>query len=271
MRMGRFLTAIGSTAILLAFSLNTVLAANSTTDFSPSCLLSQGESKTVALNIRNNDAIEHDYTLSAGGTINHYELSFSSSTGQIATVKIPPGGTATFDLNISMNDPPSVNTDTLIITATDENGQENTIDLSIVVNTDYLLTLTSLSDRAEILNGKTTDLTFSVKNNGSQEVDAIKLQAELPNKWLISQGADATINLKPGETGTFKITVEVPTSQVAGNQNLSVSAVSSETQSNTFELPVTVRTSSNIAYWMIGILVIVAGFTFIQFRKHGRR
>lgn len=257
--------------LLLFVSVNPVLAADANAELTSSCTVSMGESRAVSFAIKNPDQLEHRYTLSIEGGTNHYDTSFLVATGPITELTLAPGTSGQFDLNLALQETPQINLDTLRIKATDENGQENVTVLSVIINPDYQLVLTGLSDRAEILNGKTGVLNFSVKNNGSKAVSGVRLQAQLPNKWRISQGADTTINLKPGETGIFKITVEVPSTQVAGNQQLKLSAVSEQTASNTVSLPVTVKTSSTIAWWMIGVFVIVAGITVIQFRKHGRR
>lgn len=119
--------------------------------------------------------------------------------------------------------------------------------------------------------GKAAQLSFSLKNDGSKELKSIKLESELPYKWIASQSSDTSINLKPGEKGTLKMTIEVPSSQVAGNFSAKFTALSDEIRSEQVSIPVTVRTSSNIAYWMVGALILIAAFTLVQFRKHGRR
>lgn len=262
-----------SIAILMfGLSLSPVLAAPSdTTEFLPSYSLAQGESKMVALDVRNNDTIDHQFTLKTEGMSNPYELYFSTADMPTTTLTVPSGGNTPLNLNMKLIGDPLVNNDTISVKAVRDDGQEMTMKLSVHINKDYQLNVTSLSDKAEILNGKAVELTFSVKNSGEKEMKAIKLIAELPTKWLISQGADTSIDLKPGESGTIKITVEVPNSQIAGKAAVKVAAVSTETQSNQVSIPVTVKSSANIAYWMVGLLLVIAVITVIQFRKHGRR
>jgi len=258
--------------LMLVLSLSPVLAATTNaTEFSPSYSLAQGESKTVSLEVQNNDTIGHDYTLTTEGMANQYDLYFSTGDSPTTSLTIPGGGNASVNLTMALNTNPAVNNDTVIVKATRDDGQETTMKISVLINKDYQLNVTSLSDKAKVLNGKAVELTFSVKNSGAKEMKAIKLGAELPAKWRISQGAETSIDLKPGEIGTIKLIIEVPTSQVAGNANVKVTATSAQTQSNQVSIPVTVKTSANIAYWMVGLLLVITVITVIQFRKHGRR
>lgn len=241
------------------------------TEFLPSYSLAQGESKMVCFEVRNNDTVEHDFTLTTEGMSNHYELYFATENIPTTTLKIPAGGNVPINLNMTLIGDPMVNNDTILVNALRDDGQKITMKMAVHINKDYQLNVTGLSDKAEVLNGKAAELTFSVKNNGAKEIKAIKLGAELPPKWFISQGGETSIDLKPGEAGTIKITVEVPNSQIAGTSVVKVAAISTETQSNPISIPVTVKTSANIAYWMVGLLLIIAVITVIQFKKHGRR
>ncbi len=259
-------------AILLLFSISNVLAADTNgTEFSAGCNLSPGESKTVPLFIRNDDTAEHNYELTAGGAANSYEIYFASGGASTKNVMVPSGANAQIDLNISLKGNASINEDKLIVKAIRDDGKENIINLSVLLNKDYVLSASSMLDKIDVLNGKSAEFTFSITNKGAKELKSVKLEPELPYKWIVSQGANAITSLKPGETGTLKMTVEVPSSQAAGNFTAKFTAVSDETKSGQISIPVTVRASSNIAYWMIGALILIAGFTLVQFKRHGRR
>lgn len=271
-KLGKSLVALSIFFLMLVPLLSSVRAAEiNTTEFLPSYSLAQGESKMVSFEVRNNDAVEHDFTLTTAGMSNHYELYFAAAEMPTTTVTIPAGGNVPINLNMTLIGDPTVNNDTILIKALRDDGQEIMMKMNVRISKDYQLNVTSLSDKAEVLNGKAVELTFSIKNNGAKEIKAIKLGTELPAKWFISQGGETSIDLKPGETGTIKITIEVPSSQIAGTSAVKVAAVSSEIQSNQVSIPVTVKTSANIAYWMVGLLLIITVITAIQFRKHGRR
>ena len=240
-------------------------------EFLPNYSLAQGERKMVSFEVRNNDTVEHDFTFTTEGMLNHYELYFATENIPTTTLKIPAGENVTINLNMTLIGDPTVYNDTILVNALRDDGQKIAMKMAVHINKDYQLNVTGLSDKAEVLNGKAMELTFFVKNNGAKEIKAIKLSAELPPKWFISQGGETSIDLKPGETGTIKTTVEVPSSQIPSNLAVSVAAVSAEIQSNTISIPVTVKTSANSAYWMVGLLLIIAVITVIQFKKHGRR
>ncbi|SHI67117.1 COG1470 family protein [Parasporobacterium paucivorans] len=259
-------------ALMLVSSVSTVFAADASgTEFLTGCNLTLGESKAVALFIRNDDAAPHVYKLTTEGSANSYELYFSSNGAAIKNVTVPAGTSSQVDVNITLNGNVSVIEDKLSVKAVRDDGKENVINLSIMINKDYALSVKSMLDKIDILSGKSGEFTFSVTNNGSKDLNNIKIKPELPYKWVVSQGAETTMNLKPGETGTATMKIDVPSSQAAGNFTASFTAASDETSSIQVSIPATVKTSSNIAYWAIGILVLIAAFTVFQFKRHGRR
>ena len=270
--VARLLLLLCITTILLAASISTAFAANTgSTSLSAGCMLSPKENKVVPIFIQNDDLGVHSYQMSAGGITNNYELYFSSGSTPIDSIIVQPGASAEIDLNISTKGNLKANDDNLTVKATRDDGKEDSMNLSVSINKDYALSVSSMLNKIDTLNGKAAEVTFSITNNGTKELNAVKIEPELPYKWITGQDSDTGISLKPGETGTLKLTVEVPSSQAAGNFTAKFLAVSNETKSDQISIPVTVKTSSNIAYWMIGTLLIIAGFTIIQFKKHGRR
>jgi len=258
--------------IMISSSVSTAFAAEmSGTEFLTGCNLSPGEKKSVSLFIRNDDAVSHSYSLTAGDSSNSYELYFSSNGASIKNVTIPAGTSSQIDLNISLNGKASVKEDKLAVKAIRDDGKENVINLSIIINKDYALSIKGMFDKIDVISGKSAEFTFSVINNGYKDLNNIKIKPELPYKWFASQGAESTINLKPGETGTFTIKVDVPSSQAAGNFKVKFTAVSDEISSDQVSTPVTVKSSSNIGLWMVGILILIAVVTLVQFKKNGRR
>lgn len=258
--------------ILISTSVSTAFAADiSGTEFLTGCDLSPGENKTVTLFIQNDDNTAHIYSLSAENSSNSYEFYFSSDGTAIKNVTVPANTSSQIDLNISLDGKASANQDKLSVKAVRDDGNENIINLSININNDYALSLKSMLDKVDVISGKSAEFTFSVTNNGYKDLNNIKITPELPYKWLASQNDESAITLKPGETGTFTIKVDVPNSQAAGNFDAKFIATSDEISSSQISIPVTVKTSSNIGLWMIGILLLIAVFTLVQFRRNGRR
>jgi uncharacterized membrane protein len=268
----KILLLLSMAVMLILSSLSPVLAASSSsTAFAPGCILAHGKGATVPLFIQNNDAVEHSYALNIEGMANHYDWYFSSGGASARSVTVPSRANIQIDLNISLKGNPSVNADTLMVKASREDGNVNTFPIAVMINKDYVLTMNSMLGKIDIMNGKAMTLSFSIKNNGSKELTSIKLEPELPNKWIASPGSGTGINLKPGETGTLQMTIEVSASQAAGNFTAKFTAVSNEIRSEQISIPATVSSSSNMAYWMAGALLLIIAFTLVQFRKHGRR
>lgn len=264
---------------LLLFALSVILLTSiiapasgneaNSSELSVGCRLSSGESKTVPFCIRNTDSVGHRYQLTAEGAANSYQMYFVAGGVPTKLVTVPSGANSQVELNISLKGNAAVRADQLSVKAIRDDGQAETTTLSVLINQDYVLTASGMLSKLDLLNGKRAELSFAVKNEGSKELKSVRLEPELPYKWISSQ--DSAINLKPGATGMLKLTVEVPTSQVSGNFTVKVTAVSAEAKSGQISVPVTIRTSSNIAYWMIGALLITGVFTLMQFKRHGRR
>ncbi len=258
--------------IMIFLSVSTAFAAESSgTEFSAGFNLSPGENKAVSLFIRNDDVAAHTYSLTAEKSSNSYELYFSANGAAIKKVTVPAGTSSQIDLNISLKGNASANEDKLAVKAVRDDGKENVISLSIVINKDYAISIKGMLAKIDVISGKSAEFTFSVTNNGYKDLKNIKIKPELPYKWFAIQGTESTVHLKPGETGTFTIKVDVPSSQVAGNFEAKFTAVSDEISSSQISIPVTVKTSSNIGLWILGILVLIAGFTLVQFKRNGRR
>ncbi|MGB4438682.1 MAG: NEW3 domain-containing protein [Sedimentibacter sp.] len=258
--------------VMLVSSVSIVSATEvNSTEFLSGCKLSPGEIKTVTFFINNNDTVEHRYKLATDGFTNGYEIYFSSDGNSVENATVPAGSNSQIDLNINLKGSALVNNDKLTVKAVREDGKENIIGISIQINKDYVLSVSSMLNKVEVLNGKTTEFNFSVTNNGSKDLKSVRIEPELPYKWIVSQSSDTLTDLKSGETETFKMTVDIPSSQAAGNFMSKFTAISDETKSELLSIPVTVKTSSNIAYWMIGTVVLIAGVTLIQFKRHGRR
>jgi len=253
----------------LFLSVSPAFAAQTGTELSTACSISPGETKTILLLIQNSDTAEHSYTLNFANGINGYEAYCAADGVPTKSVQLSAGESARVDLVLTLKGEPSVHTDTVTVTALREDGQGETISISILISQDYVLTISSMLSTAEVMNGKSMELSFSVHNGGAKELKAVRLEPELPYKWIA--GNTSTIDLKPGETGTLQVAVEVPASQTAGNFTLKCTAVSDETTSGQISLPVTVKTRSSIGYVMIGALLLAAIITVVQFARHGRR
>lgn len=271
-RFKKILLVLNMTVMLLAASASFVFAAEpGNTSLSSGCTLSPGKTAVVPLFIQNNESGTHSYNVTAEGMKNNYEMYFTSGGTPAKTVTVQAGAVAEIDLNISMKGTVAADTDHLTVKTARDDGRIDNIALTVSMNKDYALSISNMLNKIDTLSGKTAEVTFTVTNNGTKELSSVKLEPELPYKWIAGQSSDTGINLKPGETGTLKMKIDVPSSQTAGNFTAKFAAASNETKSDQISIPVTVKTSSNIAYWMIGALLMVAVFTVVQFKRHGRR
>ena len=267
-------TAISFIALVLIFFISTVSAfamGPGNGGLSTRLSISLGESKQVPLYIENIDSKPHEYILSVTGQSNKYDMYFSTHGNPIESLRIPSGGSSQIDLNVALKESSLSNADTLVVKMIRDDNIVNEMDVAVQISKDYSLAISSITNKIEILNGKSSEITLMIKNNGVKKVDSVKLSSEMPYKWIVSQDTGSNISLKPGEEGSIKIKIEVPASQVSGNYTAKFTAEGGGVKSEPVSILTTVKANANIAIWMMGIFIIIAAFTFIQFRKHGRR
>ena len=263
---------LGVMTILLISSISTAFATDKTAnEISAGCIVSLGEKTVMPIVIQNNDSIAHNYHLNVGVSVNSYESFFASNGAPIKDINVPATTSIPIDFNITLNKTASVMADKVVLKIVRDDGKENLLSIPILINKDFTMSINSMLDKATVLSGKSAEITFVVKNTGSKNLTSVQILSTLPYKWMVSKGSDFKINLKPGESGTIKLTIDVPSSQVSGNFVAKFTASSDETKSIQIAVPVTVKTAINIGFWAFGILIVIAGFTFVQFRRHGRR
>jgi len=85
---------------------------------------------------------------------------FSSDGNSVENATVPAGSNSQIDLNINLKGSALVNNDKLTVKAVREDGKENIIGISIQINKDYVLSVSSMLNKVEVLNGKTTEFNF---------------------------------------------------------------------------------------------------------------
>ncbi len=233
--------------------------------------LDPGQSAAVPVYIRNEENVSHRYTLYADDVSGNCELYFISGGQAIHEITVPPVSDAQADLNILLKNGAAAGDIPLSVRAVREDGIESVMGVTVSVRGDYAVSMSSLTSKAETGSGKSVELAFSVTNRGSKALNGLKIEPDLPYKWIASPDTANTAILKPGETEMLKMSVYVPDSQAAGNFTMGFRAVCGNTASTTVRVPLTVKTGTAVAYWMGGALLLAAGFAGIQLKRHGRR
>ena len=200
--------------------------------------------------------LQADFTLD-GKIINEVEVKAQDSVIAVLKVNVPArasAGTTVIDAQAKRDD-----------------GQIYELPVSVTVNNDYSLLITNRIDGLSVITGQDLSFDVSVLNNGSKNLDNVKLSLDLPYKWILQNTNPEKLSLKPGEDGLFKVKISIPPSQVSGNYKIKAAAISDSTTSPKIEIPVSVQNNPNYLFWVIGFIAAAGFGTLLYFRKHGRR
>ncbi len=270
MRRKRIMMVMIFTLIVLCIAPSAALAAD-TPAVIVDTLMAPGGSGMIRIALNNSDAIDHSYKLEVKGLDDGFSVYFSANGSAADTILIPSSSSVVAELNIEA--PAELVQDSYIFTidCVRDDGETVSLPSQITINSDYTINITSDTNQIETLNGKSISVDIAVTNTGNKQLSDISITPNLPYKWVAESVMPDKISLMPGESGVFKVSVMIPTTQGAGSSEISFSAGNTEVQSKTLTIPVKVSANANFAFIIIGCVAVAGLVTVIYFRRHGRR
>lgn len=133
------------------------------------------------------------------------------------------------------------------------------------------LEISSAQVSLRVVNGGTAMLTVNVTNIGATGIQQIQPALELPYKWMTEKCEPQSVNLTPGESGSFQLMLTVPASQSTSTQEILLTCGNAEVSSNQLSIPVTISTNPGYLWIVLAGVLIVAIAAVLYFKKHGRR
>ncbi|WP_092245478.1 COG1470 family protein [Lacrimispora sphenoides] len=133
------------------------------------------------------------------------------------------------------------------------------------------LTLSCETNTLRVTNGKSVSLTVKVENTGASQVSGIRPKVELPYKWVVESMKPENLDLRPGESGSFVLTLAAPPSQNAGTHEIKLVCQNEDLESNSLVIPAAVSTDIRYLWVITAGVVVVAMVALVYFKKHGRR
>jgi uncharacterized membrane protein len=245
-------------------------AANSTL-YSIDSVIRVTESATFRIHLANDDNKPHNFNLSYENLPTGYIGDYTFN-GKVQK-KLLLNSAESIALYFNIKAPANAITGTQMfnIKMTRDDGIQYLIPLSVTINNEYLITISSQQKNLNVTNGKVLSFDIIVQNLGSKDLSNIKLNTDLPFKWLVQDAIPEITRLKAGQSEVVKINVSVPVSQVSGNNKIKITAISNEIKSQMIDINVTVQSSPSYLFWFLGALVITIFITIFIFIKHGRR
>ena len=257
-------------SLLLCLIPATALAADDSTLTIDDLTIPGGES-VIRILVDNRDTIDHSYKLSVENTPEGFSMYFMADGKVTENLELSAQNSKIVELHVSAPSQPTQDNYRFSVNCTRNDGQAATSLISVTINGDYAVEIATQIQKLEVISGKSISFDVVVTNTGNNELKDLGVITELPYKWTVESVVPSTISIASGESAVFKIGVLVPSSQVAGNAEIKLSARNSEVQSLSVSIPVIVSSSTNYVLIIIGCVVVVGLVTIIYFRKHGRR
>ncbi len=218
----------------------------------------------------NNSLDAQSYSLSASAP-EGWQTSFMASSKQIASLTIDAGSSQNLTVNITPPQNVTAGEYTISCSAVSANETLKT-DLTVVITGTYSMTLSTPTGllTADAYAGKVSDLTLSITNTGSADLENVALQAVAPTNWSVTFDEDTIDVLPAGETKQVVAHIKASSDAIAGDYAVSLKASTDETSSQC-DIRVAVKTST--VWGIVGVVIIlalIAGLVYL-FRKFGRR
>ena len=270
MRRKRIMMVMMFALIVICIAPSAALAAG-TPAVTIDTLIAPGGSGLIRIAFNNSDTIDHSYKLEVKGLDDGFGFYFSANGSATDTILIPSSGSVVAELNIEAPAEPVQNSYAFTIDCVRDDGETVSLPSQITINSDYTINITSDTNQLETINGKSISVDIAVTNTGNKQLNEISITPNLPYKWVAESVMPDKISLMPGESGVFKVSVLVPTTQGANSSEINFNAGNTEVQSKTLTIPVKVSANANFAFIIIGFVAVAGLVTVIYFRKHGRR
>jgi uncharacterized membrane protein len=231
-----------------------------------------GSSLSFPLTIENTRSI--DTTLNLTATVpDGWSAVFMSGNNEVSSVSLTSQQSINLDLVVTA--PSTVNIGNYPIDII-VNSSDGTVNQQLSLTADllgsYSLTATPEAYSTQVSSGGSTSMAVTVANTGESPVTSIKLDVTLPDStWSETTSPIEIQSLAPGDSTTVTLQLTNPSSTVAGDYLVSVSAAGDQVSSSSFQIRVTVNASTSWIYVGLLIAIIAVIAVALMFRKYGRR
>lgn len=226
---------------------------------------------TFKLTLSNNTPEKTSFNLSAQGPRGWKVTARPTAETRAATVTVEGGGTQQVEVEADPPDDTEAGSYEVKVLA-EGGGQSAEAPLTVEITGNISLELSTTTDRlnTDAVAGRTKDLQFEVRNNGTAPLRGVTLTATPPTGWEVTFSPDTVAEVEPGSRRRVTAKITPSGDAVAGDYNVTMTA-SAEGTTDTAELRVAVKTSR---FWgFVGLLLILGtAYALVRvFRKYGRR
>ncbi|MDD2666819.1 MAG: NEW3 domain-containing protein [Methanocellales archaeon] len=201
-----------------------------------------------------------------------WEVAFKSDTVEVSSLYLKAGESE--NLVVEVTPPSTVNISSYLVPVQVESADGTSsirLDLKANIIGSYDLSLAPSTLLTSATVGDTTTFTAKITNTGETPMTTLKLDIEVPEGWDASVTPAQIESLKPRESFTFTIVVEVPDDTVAGDYLLTLKGLSDQVESDEVQIRATASASTSWGLAGIGIIAVILGGLIVVFKKFSRR
>jgi len=258
--------------ILLVFVLSGGIVLTAAADeAAPAETTQAGQTAEYHVELRNDTAVSHDYTLSISGLPENLTTSFTQGGPVLQQVTVATGGYGQVTLRVEVPLDTPVGRYPAIFTATRDDGATLTLPVALNVENTYSVRITSQAVNVNTFSGQEFTFEATASNTGAAPLTNLALVINAPAKWVVQTEPQSVASLEPGAAATYSVRVFVPASQIPIDQLMSLSATSDQAASPETTLTVRVQSSPNYLIFAGVISLLAVAGVLVYFRVRGRR
>ncbi len=193
-----------------------------------------------------------------------------TSQAQAASAIVKAGDTTAIEVTVEAPENAPGDVYPISVEAT-SGGRTAHADLSVEITGSYELNLTTPDGRlsANASAGLQTDLSVTVQNTGTADIEGVKLSATTPTGWEVTFEPE-TVTVPAG--GDVQVTAHLtPSGDAIAGDYVTTFRASSDLASATSEMRVTIETSLVWGVVGVGLIALVVLGLWWTFHRYGRR
>lgn len=230
-----------------------------------------GQMAEVPLEIHNDTATEHSYSLALSGLPDALTATFTQGGPVLDSVTVPANSYGQVTLRVQVPRETPVGHYAAQFSATRDDGSALTHPVTLNVANTYALQIASQNVNANAFAGQEFTFAATAANTGAAPVTNLSLGVDTPAKWITQIDPPSVDQLAPGAEATFQVRVLVPSSQVTIDQPVPLSLSSDQVSSPESKLLVRVQKSPNYLFAAGGLMLAAVAGVFIYVKRKGRR
>lgn len=230
-----------------------------------------GAAGHVTLEMSNDTAVSHDYTLSLSGYPDGVTMQFVQDGTSADRVTLLPNNKSRIEIAIAVGAVTPVGRYTGQIDASRDDGASLTMPLVLNVANTYALQIISQTLNMTTFSGGEFTFNVSGMNTGAAAVTHAVLSLDLPARWIAQIDPQTSAQIDPGTQVDYSVHIIVPSTQAALDQPLTFALTSDQAVSADASLLVRVQDNPNFLPIAAGVGLLAILAVFFYFRTQGRR